>query len=51
MSADLVHDAVLEVRGRPLTEPDVAPPAGSDEVAEPLVRQLVGDSRPDVEDT
>jgi hypothetical protein len=38
----LVHTQHGDVCGKPLVEPDVRPPPHGDQVAEPLVCQLVG---------
>ena len=40
---DPLRPQPLGVAGEPLVQPDVAPPADGQAVAEPLVRQLVGD--------
>lgn len=36
------YDVILEVVGKPLVEPGVAPPVAGDQVAEPHVGGLVG---------
>ena len=39
----MVHRQEFDPGGKPLVEPQMGPPLHGDEVAEPLVRQLVGD--------
>ena len=40
---DVVGGKILHPRGKALVEPEVVPPLHGDQVAEPLVRELVGD--------
>ena len=43
----MIHADVLHERGESLVEPEVRPPGGRDQVAEPLVGQLVGHNQGD----